>query len=217
MVATERKSRIMRDHPNLKACLAGFEHINRYYDGLHDTAAAKILPGEYYVTTNDEFVVTVLGSCVSACVRDKIFGIGGMNHFMLPQDSSSNVHANDITASARYGNVAMEHLINSILSNGGQRKNLEVKIFGGGKILANMTDIGDRNISFIKDYIITESLTVLAEDLGDIFPRKVMYHPLSGKAKIKKLRSMHNTTIVERESSYMSTLKKPIEGDIDLF
>lgn len=211
--------RILKDHPDLPKCMNGFDHINRYFDGLHNCFAAKILPGEYYVTTNNEIIVTVLGSCVSACVRDKVFGIGGMNHFMLPQDGSKNsVQSSDLSASARYGNVAMEHLINSILSNGGQRKNLEIKVFGGGKILANMSNVGLRNINFVKDYIQTEGLQLLAEDLGNIYPRKVVYHPLSGKVKIKKLRSMHNDTIVKRETSYMSTLKQePIEGEIDLF
>lgn len=220
MSTSPAKGRILKDHPDTPKCLRGFEHINRYFDGMHNSFAAKILPGEYYVTTNDEIIVTVLGSCVSACVRDKVFGIGGMNHFMLPQDGSlkESVASSDNSASARYGNVAMEHLINTILSHGGQRKNLEMKVFGGGKILANMSDVGMRNITFIKDYITTEGIKLLAEDLGNIYPRKVMYHPISGKAKVKKLRSMHNDTIVERETSYMSTLKQePIEGEIDLF
>jgi len=201
--------------------LAGFEHINRYWDKMHNITAAKILPGEYYVTTQNEAIVTVLGSCVSACVRDKVFGIGGMNHFMLPMTTanSSDAWKNvNISAATRYGNFAMEHLINTILSNGGMRKNLEVKVFGGGKILAQMTDIGSRNINFVREYIATEKLTLLAEDLGDNCPRKVMYNPLTGKVKMKKLRSLHNNTIVDRETEYMQKLDiEPVESEIDLF
>ena len=201
--------------------LAGFEHINRYWDKMHNITAAKILPGEYYVTTQNEAIVTVLGSCVSACVRDKVFGIGGMNHFMLPMTTanSSDAWKNvNISAATRYGNFAMEHLINTILSNGGMRKNLEVKVFGGGRILAQMTDIGSRNISFVREYIATERLTLLAEDLGDNCPRKVMYNPLTGKVKMKKLRSLHNNTIVARETEYMQKLDvEPVESEIDLF
>lgn len=201
--------------------LSGFEHINRYWDKMHNSNAAKILPGEYYVTTQDEVIVTVLGSCVSACIRDRVFGIGGMNHFMLPMtnENSSDAWKNvNISASTRYGNVAMEHLINSILSNGGLRKNLEVKLFGGGRILAQMTDIGARNIAFVHDYVNIEGLRVIAEDLGDTCPRKVMYNPLTGKVKMKKLRSLHNNTVVERETKYMHELdEEPVEGEIDLF
>lgn len=199
--------------------LRGFSKINRYWDKTHETYAAKLLPGEYYVTLHGEMVVTVLGSCVSACIRDKVFGIGGMNHFMLPigaEGGSSNNSWN--SAATRYGNFAMEALINEILKNGGRRENLEVKVFGGGMILENMTNIGKMNISFVRDFIKTESLNLLADDLGDIYPRKVHYFPQTGKVKMKKLRSMHNNTIIERETSYMDSLEtQPIEGEIDLF
>ncbi len=199
--------------------LVGFSSINRYWDKVHDIYAAKLLPGEYYVTLHGEMIVTVLGSCVSACVRDKVFGIGGMNHFMLPigaYGSGSNSSWN--CAATRYGNFAMEALINDILKNGGRRENLEVKVFGGGKILEHMTNIGNMNISFVREFIKTESLTLLAEDLGDIYPRKVHYFPQTGRVKMKKLRSMHNSTIIERETSYMDSLDaQPIEGEVDLF
>ena len=201
-------------------CLRGFEHINRYWDKTNGIYAAKILPGEYYVTTNDEAVVTVLGSCVSACVRDKIFGIGGMNHFMLPANKNDDISVASASNAARYGNFAMEQMINDILKHGGVKENLEIKIFGGGKVLKNMStlDIGNKNIEFIREYIETEQLKLISEDVGDVFPRKVMYFPLTGRAKVKKLRSMHNNTIVERETTYLNKLDvKPVESDIELF
>lgn len=205
----------------LPKALRGFSHINRYWDKMHNTYSAKILPGEYYVTTNNELIATVLGSCVSACIRDPIFGIGGMNHFMLPAQkdtSSKQWGSNAVSAATRYGNFAMEHMINDILKNGGDRRNLELKLFGGGKVLAQMTDVGSRNIDFVLDYVKVEGLNVVAKDLGDVYPRKVMYHPLSGKVKIKKLRSLHNDTIAKRESEYMNKLDvEPVESEIDLF
>ncbi len=212
-----------KEHPTVKMqrVLHGFEHINRYWDKMHTIYTAKILPGEYYVTINNEAVATVLGSCVSACIRDKVSKVGGMNHFMLPVEHSTSSGAWKDTgtgAATRYGNYAMEHMINDILKNGGRRENLEVKVFGGGKILAQMTDIGMRNINFVRDYIKTEGLKLLTADLGDIYPRKVIYFPESGKVKVKKLRSLHNNTIIERESTYMHELEeKPVEGDVELF
>jgi len=203
--------------PDRLPCLRGFEHINRYRDGLHGLHAAKILPGQFYVTVQDEVIVTVLGSCIAACIRDRLFGIGGMNHFMLPQASCSG---QDGAKSTRYGNHAMEQLINEILKNGGRRENLEVKIFGGGKIMRNMQslDIGQRNISFVHDYIRTEGLELLVADTGDIFPRKVMYFPRSGRVRVKRLQTLHNDTIVRREMSYRKVLEQqPLAGDIELF
>lgn len=201
-------------------CLPGFEKINRYWDRSREMYAAKILPGEFYVTTNNELIATVLGSCVSACIRDPVFGIGGMNHFMLPLQAGegSMWERSGLGLATRYGNYAMEHLVNEILKHGGMRKNLEVKVFGGGKILAQMTDVGEKNIRFVLDYINTEGLKLLSQDLGDIYPRKVQYHPKSGKVFIKKLRSLHNDTITAREREYMRTISSTKqEGDIDLF
>jgi chemotaxis protein CheD len=205
----------------LPAALAGFERINRYWDPMHAMFAAKLLPGEYYVTREDEGIVTVLGSCVSACIRDPLMKIGGMNHFMLPvnqNDPSSGKWGGDVDASTRYGSFAMERLINDILKNGGARKNLEIKVFGGGKILAHMTDIGRRNIDFVRRYIVTEGFRIAAEDLGDIYPRKIYYFPVTGKVRQMKLRSLHNNTIVEREAAYQKELAvKPLAGDVELF
>ena len=202
--------------------LRGFSEINRFWDRQRECYAAKILPGEYYVTTNDEIIVTVLGSCVSACIRDPVMGIGGMNHFMLPasKEEYKVLRATSDSEATRYGNFAMEKLINDILKNGGRRDHLEIKLFGGGKVIKHMTeaDIGNRNIAFVRDYLQTEGFKIVAEDLGDIYPRKVVYYPMTGRVQVKKLRSMHNDTIIERESGYKKQLEQqPVAGDIELF
>ena len=128
---------------------------------------------------------------------------------------SSDVAA---SATARYGNVAMEQLITAIQKFGGARENLEVKITGGGRILATMTDVGKHNIEFVKEYIATEGIKLLAEDVGDIYPRKVVYFPQTGKLQVKKLRSIHNETIYEREVSYKRDIEtKPVDGGAELF
>ncbi len=205
--------------PPLPQALPGFAHINRYWDDMHQMYAAKLLPGEYYVTGERETIVTVLGSCVAACVRDPVSGIGGMNHFMLPSSQGNGTwESGGVSSSTRYGSFAMEQLINDILKHGGSRKNLEVKLTGGGRILAQMTDIGRHNIEFIEQYVRTEGLRVLARDLGDVYPRKVYYTPLSGKMLVKRLRALHNDTIVQREVSYRRELERhPVAGSVELF
>lgn len=199
--------------------LPGFENIKRGWNKSYETVAARLLPGEYFVTMHDEAIYTTLGSCISACIRDRVSGIGGMNHFMLPASSNSNSwKAADNSASTRYGNFAMEHLINTILKNGGKRQNLEAKIFGGGRIIANMTDVGMRNIAFARDYLETEGLRISSEDVGEAFPRLVVYFPATGKVRVKRLRSLHNNTIAEQENIYLHAIEeKPVSGDIELF
>ncbi|MEI8030192.1 MAG: chemoreceptor glutamine deamidase CheD [Comamonadaceae bacterium] len=191
---------------------------NVYFDKHFELDAAKILPGEFYVTTRDMVLVTVLGSCVTACIRDKLSGIGGMNHFMLPdsladQDSPASL-------SARYGAYAMELLINSMISMGAHRTLLEAKVFGGGSVLPGMTtmNIGQRNADFAMNFLKTEKIRVVAQDLIDIYPRKVYYFPKTGKVLVKKLRNTHNDTIREREIQYAARLvSDQVTGDVELF
>ncbi|CAD6878697.1 Chemotaxis protein CheD [Methylomonas albis] len=204
-----------------KAHIPGFENVNRYWDQENQIVAAKLMPGDYYVTKQDEMITTVLGSCVAACIRDVVAGVGGMNHFMLPETSKSRLTDWDegvVGNALRYGNYAMEHLINSILQNGGKRKNLEVKLFGGGKIVATLGDVGARNIQFVLDYVDAEALNLVSQDLGDIYPRKVNFFPQTGRVRMKKIKDLHNQTIFIREKQYSSSIKDaPVEGSIELF
>ncbi|MBN4080496.1 chemoreceptor glutamine deamidase CheD [Beggiatoa alba] len=215
MTGLLKKSRQSRSE-----CLPGFEHINRYWDRVHEIDTAKILPGEFYVTRENELVTTVLGSCVSACIRDIKRGVGGMNHFMLPA-AKGLVDLSINSNSARYGNHAMEMLINVILKMGGLKKNLEVKLFGGGRVITSMSslDVGEQNISFIQNYTEVEKLNVASEDLGDIFPRKILYFPRTGRVLVKKLRKLHNDTLEKRERLYQEQLSHKTVGsnDIELF
>lgn len=190
---------------------------NRYYDRYFDKQAVKILPGEYYVTSQGIMIVTVLGSCVSACIRDTSSGIGGMNHFLLPGDNAPGSLPNE---SARYGAYAMELLINHLLKLGAAKRNLEAKIFGGGNVLPGLVthNVGSRNGEFVMDYLATEGIEVAASDIGGQYPRKVYFFPDSGIVRVKKLRTMHNTTILDRESEYRMRVKQNRGGgDVELF
>lgn len=206
--------------PNADKIISGdlscpsFNAVKKHWDDYHKVYAARILPGQYYVTTGDEMVSTVLGSCIAACIRDKKLGIGGMNHFMLPEGAE----VSPTGAATRYGVYAMEHLINDIIKLGGKKHHLEVKLFGGGKIVEGMTDIGQQNIRFVRDFLATEGLKVAAEDVGLVYPRKVNYFPSSGRALVKRLRSIHANTITAEEKRYSAGLKtEPVKPDIELF
>jgi chemotaxis protein CheD len=198
----------------------GYEEVmapNVYFDRGFNIDAAKILPGEYYATTRDMVLVTVLGSCVAACIRDKVRGTGGMNHFMLPDNNNEQA---GWSVGGRYGTYAMEMLITQLQKLGAERRNLEAKVFGGGNVIANMTatNVGERNSEFVLNFLKTEKIPVVARDLLDIYPRKVYFFPSSGRVLVKKLRNMHNTTIERRELEYISRLKESkVEGEIELF
>lgn len=191
---------------------------NAYFDRTFNCTAVKILPGEYYATGRDLVIVTVLGSCVSACIRDPVLGIGGMNHFMLPHVTDDGPAK--VSTPARYGSYAMEVLINNLIKLGAQRDRLEAKLFGGGNIIKGFTvsNVGERNARFAVDYLRTERVPILAQDLLDEFPRKIYFFPATGRVLVRKLRSVHNNTIMQREREYETRmLHTPTGGDVELF
>jgi len=194
------------------------EHLanNRYYDRSFQAEAAKILPGEYYVSDSGMLLVTVLGSCVAACIRDTELGVGGMNHFMLPDDGGRET----VATSARYGTYAMEVLINHLLKMGARRNRLEAKVFGGGAVMASLSssNVGTRNAEFVLEYLKTEKIPIVAKDLLDSYPRKVYYFPANGRVLVKKLHRVHNETLFSREKDYKDRLAgAKVEGEIELF
>ena len=188
-----------------------------YHDRSFNCQAAKILPGEYYFTNDDMMITTVLGSCVSACIRDRVSGIGGMNHFMLPESGDRN---DVLSSSMRYGGYAMEVLVNQLVKMGANRARLEAKVFGGGAVLRGFTtvNVGERNSEFVLEYLETERIKVVSQDLMGLYPRKVYYFPASGRVMVRKLKTVHNNTIIEREQIYGQRLKtSTIAGDVELF
>jgi chemotaxis protein CheD len=187
------------------------------YDSRFNRDMAMILPGEYYVSTRPMIIYTVLGSCVSACIRDPYLRIGGMNHFMLPESRESL--DDPLCQSARYGSFAMEVLINEILGRGGRRERLEVKLFGGGSMFGRtIADIGRTNIVFATRYILQEGLQLVCQDVGDIYPRKILYFPDTGRVLLKKITHLKNDTIIARERAYKQTLtREPVAQDATLF
>lgn len=191
---------------------------NVYYDKNFGVEAVKILPGEYYVTSRDMALVTVLGSCVSACIYDRTAGMGGMNHFMLPDERRDS--GGILGSAARYGSYAMEIMINELIKMGARRGSLEAKVFGGGNVLRGFTvsNVGQSNADFVLDYLDREGIAVVAQDLLGIYPRKVYYFPRNNRVMVKQLRGAHNDTIIERERAYSARLKiSDVQGDVELF
>jgi len=208
------------DSGNIPSSLACFKHINRYWDTKNNQYAAKLKPGEYYVSLEGELITTVLGSCVAACIRDTKIGIGGMNHIMLPDANELNNKWREtpVSLETRYGNVAMESLINLILTNGGKREDLEIKLFGGAALFNFIEEVGNKNIEFVKLYLMKEGLRIINEDVGGRRPRKIHYYPSTGLVRVKQLTSLHNQTLYEREKEYLTyVMQSTNTGNIELF
>ena len=185
-----------------------------YRDHHFQYDAVKVLPGEYFVSKEDLVIMTVLGSCISACIWDSSARVGGMNHFMLPDGDG-------VEGGGRYGSYAMELLINELQKLGARRETMQAKVFGGAQVMAGFTsmNVGERNTAFVLDYLSTERIPVVSQDVLDIHPRKVCFFPVVGKALVKRLAHSHPETLAveERRGDALAVAKSTAGGSVDLF
>jgi chemotaxis protein CheD len=183
-----------------------------FYDAHFKNDAVKILPGEYFVHDEDMLIMTTLGSCIAACLWDRNAKVGGMNHFMLPDGAGD---------SGRYGSYAMELLINEMMKRGASRMTMEAKVFGGGQVISGMNtmNVGERNTSFVIDYLKTERIPIVSKDVLDIYPRKVCFLPGSGKAMVKRLAPAHPEALVQQDriAAQKAVPAATGGGSVDLF
>jgi len=179
---------------------------NRYFDRYFDRAAVKILPGEFYATAENTMIVTVLGSCIAVCLRDASNGISGMNHFLLPQDYSEEQEGSPF----QYSDVAVDSLISEMVKLGAKERCLEAKVFGAANVLSglNMVNVGQKSADSVLAYLRYKEIPLIASDLLDQYPRKVYFFPETGEVKVKKIKNLNNTTILDRESEYRMRLRK---------
>ncbi len=186
-----------------------------WYEPQFDSEAVKVLPGEYFVDTEELLIMTTLGSCIAACLWDRNARVGGLNHFLLPDGGS------DAGDSGRYGSYAMELLINEMMKRGASRTSLEAKVFGGGQVIAGMEtmNVGERNTRFVLDYLKTERIPVVSKDVLDIYPRKVCFMPASGKAMVKRLAPTAAAALQaqERSAANKAVPSTTGGGSVDLF
>ncbi|MEM7045456.1 MAG: chemoreceptor glutamine deamidase CheD [Pseudomonadota bacterium] len=191
-----------------------------YFDARFGMNVMVVLPGRHYVTAKaDEMIVTLLGSCVAACIRDPIAAVGGLNHFLLPA-SDGGAWENTADAAMRYGNHAMETLINDVIKLGGMRSRLEVKVFGGARIIegSSTLSVGQKNIEFVHRYLQNEGLNIAAHHLGGAQPRRIHYFPITGKVQMRQLQRKTDNQLVKREMTYLHQIEAEQDtGDAELF
>ena len=172
---------------------------------------AHIVQGEQFVTDDPEAVVTtLLGSCVSACLRDPAAGVGGMNHFLLPGGDPRREGRDSIS----YGVHAMELLVNALLQSGARRDRLEGKLFGGARLVQGLTDVGALNAQFAEDFLRREGVRHVGGSLRGEHGRRIQFWPVSGRAR-QVLLGQETQALLARELSVAKPA--PAAGALELF
>ncbi|MCP8937826.1 chemoreceptor glutamine deamidase CheD [Alsobacter sp. SYSU M60028] len=191
-----------------------------FHDAASGSTLVSVAPGGHYVTSDsNEIVVTLLGSCVAACARDTVSGVGGLNHFLLP---TGDVHdrAQGSDEAMRFGDYAMETLLNSIYRKGGQRGRIEFKIFGGARVLggSSLLKIGEQNIAFVEKFLRTEGFPIVSRSVGGTAPRRLRFHPATGKAFVQELDRTTAANVTHEEETYSSRLRRRAPaGEVEFF
>lgn len=198
--------------------VAPMSERRRYYDPVLRVHVVQVFQGDFYVSTKPgEMLATVLGSCIAACIRDPVAGVGGMNHFLLPDKGGDSTPDLPLSASLRYGSYSMEQLINGLLSVGARRERMEVKVFGGANVLSGLRGIGHQNADFAERYFKAEGFKVLGADLRGNLPRKVQFFPETGVARVKSIEDASAKTVFQRETAKKITAVQTTAGSIELF
>lgn len=221
------QSNLLLHPPHTSEIIAGVPNLNElkrrpkkpgqadffFFDHHFQHNAVKVLPGEYFVAHENMIIMTVLGSCIAACLWDSRAHLGGMNHFMLPEGSSAEL-------SGRYGSYAMELLINEMQKHGARRETMQAKIFGGAQVMHTFTtmNVGERNTEFVINYLRTERIPIVSDDVLDICPRKVVFFPVTGKAMVKRLAHARPDILAQdRRGNAVTVAQTTAGGSVDLF
>ncbi len=191
--------------------------MKKYFNRTFNKYTYELFAGDYYATREKNIILTtLLGSCVSVCLRDRTTGIVGMNHFMLP----GSLRAEEILFSqdARYGINAMEKMINSMMKLGARRDTLEAKVFGGGKVMdTTLLNVSQSNIDFALTYLQMEEIPVLAENLGGKYGRKIFFFPEEFTVYLKRIQ--YNQTLedaISREKRFFYWMRQQQQKESEL-
>lgn len=178
---------------------------NRFFDHQFACDVIKIKPGEFFVGTGNIALATVLGSCVSACLWDPVTRLGGMNHFMLAEAKGRADHM-------RYGQFAMDTLLQHLLAAGALAQSIEAKVFGGARILRglNHSEVGRHNVQFVQEYLHAQNIPITAQDLGSYHPRKLYFFPETGQVKLRRLPADESSTVILEEQAYQHRIIQEI-------
>jgi len=192
---------------------------HRYWDSQAGAYTVTVLPGKHYLTSaKDEVISTLLGSCVAACIFDLSAGWGGLNHFLLPCGGPDEPDLGD--TATRYGNYAMEALINDLLKQGARRENITVKVFGGANVIETSSKhmIGSRNADFVLEFLKAEKFRVSGQHLGGDRPRRILFNPTTGKVQMQLLKRSAAKMIEKVEKGFNANVKQSgLTGTVELF
>jgi chemotaxis protein CheD len=177
-----------------------------YFDNRLNSLVVSVCQGHFYVSSSPyEVLSTVLGSCIAVCMRDPVAGCGGMNHFLLPNQSEQ--HDGLPSASLRYGSYSIERLTNALVARGALRERLEVKVFGGANVLSGTGNYGHANADFVEAYLRREGLKIAAKSLRGTNARRIRYYPSSGRAQMSEVVGDNPATIAATENRLASVLQ----------
>ena len=152
--------------------------------GAEYSPSVYLFPGQIFASAEPALVTTILGSCVAVCLWDEEAGAGGINHYLLAANPMRG------GADARYGNTAMQRLLESVVDRGASIKRLIAKIFGGARVIDGFTarqSIGEQNVIAARDFLQQNEIAIGGEHTGGRAGRKLLFNTSNGSAYVKEI------------------------------
>ncbi len=147
-------------------------------------------PGDYYFADRDTRIRTVLGSCVAMTFWHPHLRVGGMCHYMLPERGGERRTVDRPAADGFYADTAIALLLEEIDAAGAPHNEYQVKLFGGGSMFPeankNRTNrLGIQNVQAARRLAKQHGFTYVAEHLGDVGHRNVVFEVWSGEVWVR--------------------------------
>lgn len=184
--------------------------MNKFFNVRLNKYEYEIYSGEYFVTKEQNIVITtLLGSCIAVCMKDSFSSVAGINHYLLPDSKHrlKEVRKND----SRYGINAMQLMIEGMIKLGASRSSLQAKVFGGGQAGDDLNNVSKSNIEFVFNYLNQENIPVLAQDVGGRIGRKIFFFPSDFKVLLKRIsfqNQLSQEELIIKEKKQLQLIKQ---------
>ena len=106
-----------------------------------------------------------------------------MNHYLLPLWNGEGL------PTPKYGNIAIDKLMEKLLQRGAQQSSLVAKVFGGAAMWTSgggLLAVGERNTELVKVKLAELNIPIVGSDFGGRVGRKVIFNTATGEVWMQR-------------------------------
>lgn len=144
-----------------------------------------VLPGEMVFLREPGTITTLLGSCVAVCLHDRKRSWGGLNHFMVAEQTGD-------LPPGKIGGPAIDGLVRMATMAGSAINDVHARIIGGASVISSVTsgsaailgDIGSRNAQVAERRLCELGIHIIQRDIGGNRGRRLRLDSSTGQVEV---------------------------------